>query len=49
MVNGADRSVIITEEVKEIWKDINGYKISNFGKIIGKRGRELKQYIGVAG
>ena len=34
---------------KEIWKDINGYKISNFGKIIGKRGRELKQYIGVAG
>ena len=47
--SGADRSVIIIEQQKEIWKDINGYKISNFGKIIGKRGRELKQYIGVAG
>ena len=41
--------MISIEETKEIWMDINGYKISNFGKIIGKRGRELKQYIGVAG
>lgn len=43
------KEVQTIEEAKEIWKDINGYKISNFGKIIGKRGRELKQYIGVAG
>lgn len=28
--------------MKEEWVDINGYKISNTGKIIGKRGKEIK-------
>lgn len=37
--------MIIIEEVKEIWKEINGYKISSFGRIIGKRGKLLKPYI----
>ena len=27
--------------MKEIWKEINGYKISNYGTIIGKHGRPL--------
>ena len=28
--------------MKEKWVDVNGYKISNIGKIIGKNGSEIK-------
>lgn len=28
--------------MKEEWVEINGYKISNYGKIIGKSGKEIK-------
>ena len=28
-------------ELKEEWKEINGYKISNYGVIIGKKGKQL--------
>lgn len=30
------------DNLKEKWVDVNGYKISNIGKIIGKNGREIK-------
>lgn len=29
------------EQLKEEWREINGYKISNYGVIIGKKGKQL--------
>lgn len=33
------------EELQEEWKEINGYKISNYGKVIGKNGKLLSANI----
>lgn len=31
------------ESIEEIWKEINGYKISNYGTIIGRKGEPLSK------
>lgn len=32
----------MNEELKEEWKEYNGYKVSNYGKVINKKGKYLK-------
>jgi hypothetical protein len=37
------------KELKEEWKQYNGYQVSNYGKVIGKRGKYLKTKAGKDG